>query len=54
MTYAFEKIYSGAGLNRNLEWGYGSAVGVLHLGVGLLLSGLTWYLGRLNRERWQM
>lgn len=51
MTYSFQKIYSGGGLNRNLEWGYGSALGVLHLTIGLVLSGLTWYLGRLNRER---
>jgi raffinose/stachyose/melibiose transport system permease protein len=54
MTYSFQKIYSGGSLNRSLEWGYGSALGVLHLGVGLLLSGLTWYLGRQDRERWQM
>ncbi|MCZ7545514.1 MAG: sugar ABC transporter permease [Anaerolineae bacterium] len=53
MTYSFEKIYAAGGLNRNLEWGYGSALGVLHLVIGLALSGLTWYLGRLNRERWQ-
>jgi ABC-type sugar transport system permease subunit len=50
MTYSFKKIFSGGGLNRNLEWGYGSALGMLHLGMGLLLSGLTWYLGRLSRE----
>jgi ABC-type sugar transport system permease subunit len=48
MTYAWQQIFPLG--NGRPEWGYGSAIAVLHFAFAIVLSGLLWRFGRRGLE----